>query len=143
MVRTKCFFFFKEKEEMVPSAFETNGYLHSVLTLFLKKRKEKQAVDCLTSHKYLIGNGHSKTSVRGKSHLNTLMYFLVKSLSMLFIYVITTIIRTRILLLLISSGSAPALCLNKAAGGRQRLRKGRAGPLSASSCGRPIARGCG
>ena len=55
-----------------------------------------------------------------KSHLNTLMYFLVKSLSMLFIYVITTIIRTRILLLLISSGSAPALCLNKAAGGRQR-----------------------
>ena len=46
-------------------------------------------------------NGHSKTSVRGKSHLNIIMYFLVKSLSMLFIYVITTIVRTRILLLLI------------------------------------------
>ena len=57
-----------------------------------------------------IKNGHSKTIVRGKSHLNTLMYFLVKSLSMLFIYVITTIVWTRILLLLIWSGSAPALC---------------------------------
>jgi len=33
--------FFKEKEEMVPSAFETNGYLHSVLTLFLKKKERE------------------------------------------------------------------------------------------------------
>ena len=58
-------------------------------------------------------NGYSKTGVRGKSYLITLMYLVVKSSRMCFIYVITTIVRICIPLLVIWSGSAPALCSKK------------------------------
>ena len=58
-------------------------------------------------------NGYSMTGVRGKSYLITLMYLVAKSLRMCFIYVITTIVRTCILLLLIWSGNAPFSCSKK------------------------------
>jgi len=60
-------------------------------------------------------NGCSTSSMRGRSRLISLMLFLVKRSSLLFIYVITTIVRTRILLFLIWSGSASAFMLKKIA----------------------------